>query len=146
MERRSSKLERIGMTTIETEKRISPNSPEQLFSFLTDMNNFEKLMPEGKIEKWESSGDQCEFTIKGMARIGLKKEATEAPSKIKISSFGKVPFTFSLDINLKEQASQQTEVGMVFNGEINPFMKMMVEKPLRNFFDYLVKKASEITI
>ncbi|MBL4710744.1 MAG: SRPBCC family protein [Flavobacteriales bacterium] len=134
------------MTTIETEKRISSNSPEQLFAFLTDMNNFEKLMPEGKIEKWESSDDQCEFTIKGMARIGLKKESVEAPSKINISSFGKVPFTFTLDINIKELADQQTEVSMVFNGDINPFMKMMVEKPLRNFFDFLVKKATEITI
>lgn len=134
------------MTTIETEKRISSNSPEQVFTFLTDMNNFEKLMPEGKIEKWESSEDQCEFTIKGMARIGLKKESAEAPNKIKISSFGKVPFTFDLDINLQELADQQTEIFMVFNGDINPFMKMMVEKPLRNFFDYLVKKASEITI
>lgn len=134
------------MTTIETEKKISPNSPEQLFAFLTDMNNFEKLMPEGKIEKWSSTEDQCEFTIKGMARIGLKKENTEAPNKIKISSFGKVPFTFDLDINLKEEAANQTEVGMVFNGDINPFMKMMVEKPLRNFFNYLVTKAAEIKL
>ena len=47
------------MTTIETEKKISPNSPEQIFAFLNDMNNFEKLMPEGKIEKWESTEDQC---------------------------------------------------------------------------------------
>ena len=134
------------MTTIETEKKVSPNSPEQLFTFLTDMNNFEKLMPEGKIEKWESTEDQCEFTIKGMARIGLKKESTEAPNKIIISSFGKVPFPFKLDINLREQAEKQTEVSMVFNGEINPFMKMMVEKPLRNFFNYLVTKASETNL
>ena len=100
-------------------------------------------MPEGKIEKWESTEDQCEFTIKGMARIGLKKESAEAPHHLKVSSFGKVPFTFDLDINLKEQAEQQTEVSMTFNGDINPFMKMMVEKPLRNFFNYLVTKAAE---
>ncbi len=131
------------MTTIETEKKISPNSAEQIFNFLNDMNNFETLMPEGKIEKWESSEDQCEFTIKGMARIGLKKETTNAPNHMKISSFGKVPFTFDLDINLKEQADHQTEVSMVFNGDINPFMKMMVEKPLRNFFNFLVTKAAE---
>ena len=131
------------MTTIETEKKISPNSPEQIFAFLNDMNNFEKLMPEGKIEKWDSTEDQCEFTIKGMARIGLKKESAEAPHHLKVSSFGKVPFTFDLDINLKEQAEQQTEVSMTFNGDINPFMKMMVEKQLRNFFNYLVTKAAE---
>ena len=134
------------MTTIETEKKISQNSAEQIFNFLNDMNNFESLMPEGKIEKWESSEDQCEFTIKGMARIGLKKESTNAPNHMKVSSFGKVPFTFDLDIHLKEQADHQTEVSMVFNGDINPFMKMMVEKPLRNFFNFLVTKAAETKI
>ena len=60
------------MTTIETEKKISPNSIDKLFAFLTDMNNFERLMPADKIEKWNSTTDQCEFTIKGMTRIGLK--------------------------------------------------------------------------
>lgn len=134
------------MTTIETEKKISPNSAEQIFNFLNDMNNFESLMPEGKIEKWESSEDQCEFTIKGMARIGLKKESTNAPNHMKVSSFGKVPFTFDLDIHLKEQTDNQTEVSMVFHGDINPFMKMMVEKPLRNFFNYLVTEAAKTRI
>ena len=134
------------MTTIETEKKISPNSQEQLFSFLTDMNNFERLMPADKIEKWESTADQCEFTIKGMARIGLKKESVETPSKIMISSFGKVPFTFSLNINLVENTQTETEVSIIFNGDINPFMKMMVEKPLRNFFNMLVDKASQLSL
>jgi hypothetical protein len=81
-----------------------------------------------------------------MARIGLKKEQTEAPSKISISSFGKVPFKFDLDIHLSEMEGEQTEVSMIFNGDINPFMKMMVEKPLRNFFNMLVSKAAELKL
>jgi len=134
------------MTTIETEKKISPNSIESLFGFLTDMNNFEQLMPADKIEKWSSTTEDCEFTIKGMSRIGLKKESEESPSKIVISSFGKVPFTFNLDINLVAIGPEQTETSMVFNGDINPFMKMMVEKPLRNFFNMLVDKASSLSV
>lgn len=134
------------MTTIETEKKTSPNSIEPLFGFLSDLNNLEKLMPTEKIEKWESSQDQCEFTIKGMARIGLKKEGAEAPNKITISSFGKVPFTFNLDILLEQEAVEQTQVQMIFKGDINPFMKMMVEKPLRNFFNMLVDKAAELKL
>ena len=91
-------------------------------------------MPEGKIEKWESTEDQCEFVIKGMARIGLRKTLLKLQIKLNFTTFGKVPFEFDLDIHLKEIAEKQTEVGMIFNGEINPFMKMMVEKPLRLTF------------
>jgi hypothetical protein len=134
------------MTRIETEHKISSNSQKQMFDFLTDLNNFEKLMPEGKIEKWSSDENQCEFTIKGMARIGLKKESAIENNLIKISSFGKVPFTFTLDININEQEDSKSEAFMVFEGDINPFMKMMVEKPLGNFFNMLVSKASELSL
>lgn len=134
------------MTVIDTEKKISPNSILSLYNFLIDMNNFEKLMPTDKIEKWDSSEDQCEFTIKGMARIGLKKIESKEPTFIKIESFGKVPFTFTLDILLNEVADDQTEAQIHFEGDINPFMKLMVEKPLGNFFNMLVDKASKLNL
>lgn len=134
------------MTRIETEHKTSNNTQEQLFNFLTDLNNFEQLMPEGKIEKWSSDKDQCEFTIKGMARIGLKKESVVEHELIKISSFGKVPFSFQLDIHIQETEDSKANAYMVFEGDINPFMKMMVEKPLTNFFNMLVNKATEISL
>ena len=134
------------MTIIDTEKKTSPNSIQALYNFLIDMNNFERLMPADKIEKWDSTEDQCEFTIKGMARIGLRKIDSNEPELIKIESFGKVPFTFTLDINLKELAESETEASIHFEGDINPFMKLMVEKPLSNFFNMLVDKATTISL
>ncbi len=134
------------MTTIDTDKKVSPNNIKALYSFLIDMNNFEKLMPSDKIEKWESSEEQCEFTIKGMARIGLKRIEENEPTSIKIESFGKVPFTFTLDILLNELAEKETEAQIHFEGDINPFMKLMVEKPLSNFFNMLVDKATQLSL
>jgi carbon monoxide dehydrogenase subunit G len=134
------------MTTIETKKETSPNSTQKLFDFLTNMNNFEQLMPEDKIEKWSADEGQCEFTIKGMARIGLKIVSTEEPNKITIESFGKVPFPFTLEVFLDEISADETEAHMVFKGEINAFMKMMVEKPLKNFFNMLVDKAAGLKL
>lgn len=133
------------MTRIETNHELSSNTQEKLFQFLSDLNNFEQLMPEGKIEKWSSNADECEFTIKGMARIGLKKESATPNNLIKIKSFGKVPFNFDLDIYLEEKEAK-TEVYMIFNGDINAFMKMMVEKPLTNFFNILVTTASKLDL
>jgi hypothetical protein len=134
------------MTIIETEKKVSKNSVDKLFAFLFNMNNFEKLMPADKIEKWESSEEQCEFTIKGMARIGLKREESQEPDWIKLSSFGKVPFKFNLKINLESVSEEESSAQIHFEGDINPFMKMMVEKPLKNFFNMLVDKAAELKL
>lgn len=134
------------MTVIETEKETSPNSAEKLFNFLTDMNNFERLMPQDKIEKWSSDSESCEFTIKGMSRIGLKQKSTTPYSKIEIESYGKVPFPFTLEVFLKDIDENNCETSMTFTGEINAFMKLLVEKPLRNFFNMLVKEASNISL
>lgn len=134
------------MTTIETKHETTKTSAEKLFSYLSDMNNYEQLMPEGKIEKWQSEQDHCEFTIKGMARIGMQVEETEGPRLVKIKSFGKVPFPFDLNIHLNPIDDQSAELFMVFNGEINAFMRMMVEKPLTNFFNMLVDKAANLTL
>ena len=134
------------MTTIETEKSISPNNISLLYGFLTDLSNYEKLMPSDKIENWEANQEQCSFVIKGMSRIGLKLKDSEHPNKVILESNGKVPFDFELQLLLREQAEEQTAVQIIFHGKINPFMKMMVEQPLKNFFDQLVKKASDIKL
>jgi len=134
------------MTVIETKKGISPNPIDKLYGFLLDMNNFETLIPKDKIEKWSATDEQCEFTIKGMARIGLIRVDQTPSTMIKIESFGKVPFDFSLHIEMYPVDDNHTETQMIFKGEINAFMKMMVEKPLTNFFNMLVDKATELSL
>lgn len=134
------------MTKIETKKGLSPNAAEKLFHFLSDMNNFEQLMPEDRIEKWASTEEQCEFNIKGMAHIGLKRVASTPFNQIIIESFGKVPFSFTLELMLDEKEENSTEVSMLFQGDINAFMKIIVEKPLTNFFNMLVDKASKLNL
>jgi len=134
------------MTIIDTDNKQSSNGVQALYDFLIDMNNFEVLMPENKIEKWSSSTEECEFTIKGMARIGLKRIGSTEPNIIKLETFGKVPFQFNLDILLNESSGDGTDIQIHFEGDINPFMKLMVEKPLTNFFNMLVEKAANLSL
>ena len=109
-----------------------------------DMNNFEQLFPEDKIEDWESTEENCSMKIKSMGSLGLKRVASTANSLIYLDSYGKTPFKFTLNIFLSEIESKSCQVHLVFDGEINPFMKMMIEKPLIEFFNGLVIKLSKI--
>lgn len=132
------------MTTIES-KIVTVNSPrENVFNFLTDFNNFEKLVPQDKISDYKSTSDSCSFVINGMATIGMKIESTTPPSHIKVVSHGKNPFDFTMDIQLEEAPDNKSTAQIIFNGNINPFLKMMVEKPLTNFFNMLVDKLAEV--
>ncbi|MBR9831678.1 hypothetical protein GYB57_06000 [bacterium] len=131
---------------IETTKVTSPNSQKALFNFLADLNNLEQLMPEGKIENWKSDTESCEFGIKGMAKIGLKIIDRKPYNEINIESFGKAPFKFKLNIFIEEETATSAKAQMVFDGDVNPFMKMMIEKPLSNFFNMLTAKAGELKL
>ena len=44
----------------------------QIYSFITDFNNFKDLIPEGKVTGWESSEDECSFNVDPLGRTGLR--------------------------------------------------------------------------
>lgn len=124
------------MATFSSKKVAVTASSNDIFNFLSDLNNLQKLMPEDKIDQWQSDVETCSFQIKGLAKIGMKLDSSEENKLIHIVSNGKNPFDFTLDIHLKEQDSV-TESQLVFEGKMNAFMKMMAEKPLTNFFNLL---------
>ena len=100
-------------------------------------------MPE-QVANWQSTENDCSFTIKGMATIGMKIIEKIPNSLIKITSNGKVPFDFTLNVHLTETSPVQTTGQIIFESDLNPMMAMMVEKPLRNFFNVLAGKMKEM--
>jgi hypothetical protein len=48
-----------------------------------------------------------------------------------------------LDVHLDESAGATT-AWQVFRAELNPFIKMMVEKPLQNLFDHIADRMKAI--
>lgn len=115
----------------------------KIFSFLTNFNNFQKLMPP-QVTNWQSTENDCSFTLSGMATIGMKIVEKTPNSLIKVSSNGKVPFDFTLDILFTETSPTQCIGQFIFDADLNPMMKMMVEKPLGKFFNLLAEKLKEV--
>jgi len=131
------------MTKIESDKVDINKSAESIYNYLCDFRNFEKLMP-SQVSNWEATPDTCSFTINGMATIGMKIIEKVPFSKIIISSNGKVPFEFKLFVFMDAKDSNNTVGQITFESDLNPMMKMMVEKPLGNFFNMLAKKLADI--
>lgn len=133
----------MSLTKIESEKVDINNSAENIYNYLSNFKNFEFLMP-AQVTNWEATSEECSFTINGMATIGMKIIEKIPNSKIVISSNGKVPFDFKLFVHITEKGAN-TSIGQInFESELNPMMKMMVEKPLGNFFNMLAKKMADI--
>lgn len=129
------------MTKIESEKVGVNSSAKNVFDFLSNFNNFQKLMPT-QVTNWASTENDCSFTINGMATIGMKMLEKTPCSLIKITASGKTPFSFHLNVYL-EDAAEKCNAQLIFEADLNPMLKIMVEKPLTNFFNILAKKLQE---
>ena len=124
---------------IDSNKVIVGADVQEVFDFLIDMNNIIHLLPQDKISDFKSTTDDCSFKVQGGVVISLIKSDTEGNEKIHMKSGENSPFPFTLTINLSDQESK-TEGFIHFDGQVNMFLKMMVEKPLTNLFNYMSDK------
>ena len=118
-------------------------SAEYIFNALTDVKNFEKLMPES-IAKFEVTGDDSFiFALKGMPEIKLKqKEATPNSLVVLGAASDKLPFT--LTGNLTEVDANNTTIELTFEGSFNPMMAMMIKGPISKFIEALAGNMNKL--
>lgn len=128
---------------LESPKVKVPQSAEYIFNALTDVKNFEKLMPES-IAKFEVTGDDSFiFALKGMPEIKLKqKDKTPFSNVVLGAASDKLPFT--LTGNITEIDANNAEVQLLFEGSFNPMMAMMVKGPIGKFIEALAGNMNKL--
>lgn len=127
------------MTRIESKQVDIAKPAAQVYAFLQDMNNFQQLLPQDRISEWKSDGTSCSFKVQGAATIGLKLDGGTPHTVVRMVSSERSPFPFTLTVNLEERGDS-THAGQVFEADLNPFIKMMVESPLKHLFDHIADK------
>lgn len=122
-------------------RKIMLNKPvAELVELLKDPQQYEQLMPDG-LQKFEAIADGFKFSLKGMPEIALKVgEVNENKATLRSASSS---LDFELTTAMNAVSENQTEIQMFFEGKFNPFIKMMVEKPLQNFMDALTDKIEK---
>lgn len=128
---------------LESSKVQVAKSAEYVFEALTDVKNFEKLMPDS-IAKFEVIDEQSfVFALKGMPEIKLKQKEQVAPSKVVLGAASdKLPFTLIGDITPVD--GNNSEVQLHFEGSFNPMMAMMVKGPIGNFIQALASNMNKL--
>ena len=124
---------------IESEKVTIESSPEKIFNFIGNFDNFSALLPE-KVENWQSTGDSCSFEVKGLATLGLRITERIPFTKVTMTGEGKLPFDFTLAAIMHETSPQQSEVQLIIDSDMSQFIAMMAANPLKDFINALVNK------
>lgn len=107
---------------------------QQVFDFLSQVANFEELMPENTQKFEPIDSDSFVFALKGMPEIKLRKVSEEAPRSIVLGAASD-KLNFSLRAAIQE--GNPCSVQLHFDGEFNAMMSMMIKAPLTNFINTL---------
>ncbi len=129
------------MQLISNEVEI-PSNPEEVLNFISTPSHIEKLLPLDKISDFKSDETMCSFKVQGGIIITLVQNGREGNDKLFLKSGEKSPFPFTLTIHA-ESTPNGTKGFIEFNGEVNAFLKLMVEKPLSALFNYMSDKLKE---
>ena len=129
---------------IEIAKKTLQKSNQEVFDFLTDIKNFEALMPDN-INTFEVLDENTfRFALSGMPEIVLRLKEKHPYDKVVLGAASeKLPFTLTAEIqSLSENESQ---VGLSFEGQFNAMMAMMIKSPITNFMETLSKNMDNIS-
>jgi hypothetical protein len=128
---------------IPSKKVLVQKSAQELSEHLSDVKNFEALMPEN-ISKFEIiREDAFVFALKGMPDIALEVKEVIAGSKVVLGAISdKIPF--QLTGNITEVTDSSSEAELLFSGDFNPMMAMMVKGPITKFLETLSTNMEQI--
>ncbi|MFD2599365.1 SRPBCC family protein [Sphingobacterium corticis] len=114
-----------------------------VYTFLSDLNNHEQLMPDN-IYNWSSTVDEAQFTIKNMAKLALKISQRVENKELVCVPSSDAPFEVSLHWKMEEAAEGQTKATFVIEAQLNMMMKMMASGPLQKLVDHQVARLKEV--
>ena len=126
---------------LEGRKIIVNKSASELESMLRKPEDYKNLMPES-LQSFEARENGFKFGLKGMPEIALKID--EVNDKGVVLKSASSSLDFELKGTMNALSENQTEVQLLFEGKFNPFIKMMVEKPLKKFIEALTDSIEKL--
>lgn len=113
-------------------------SKSEIISFLSNAENLWLILPQEKISDFKANENSCSFKVQGGIIISLVEDGHDS-NKLFLKSGEKTPFPFTLTVFLDEK-NDKTQGYLLFDGEVKPFLKLLVEKPLTALFNYMSEK------
>jgi len=134
------------MTEFVSEIKTIAHSSDSIYRMLSDLSNLERLkglIPEDKISDMTYDRDSCTVTVNPVGKQTFRIVDREENKAIKLTAETS-PIPVFLWIQLVEAESEVTKMKLTIRAELNPFMKAMAEKPLREGIEKLATIVASI--
>ncbi len=134
-----------------TEKYISETKfitapQERVYDRLSNLENLEEYFdpiridelkknypdaPDIKLDNFRATADECSFTVSSVGKIGVQITEREPSKLIKLTGSQTIPFKFTCWVQLLPTGPKTSKVKITLQAELNPMIKMMVDKHLK---------------
>ncbi len=131
------------MTKFESSEKIIKVNRSNVYRFISDINNFNALVPGDTVRDFEVDRDGCRFTVDGLGEVGVRVISREPEKKIMFESEGNVPFRINLLIELEEPDPDATLLKLILEADLNMMMKMVAQTPLENGVEEIASRLSD---
>jgi carbon monoxide dehydrogenase subunit G len=132
------------MIQLESKTGIVKGSQEKVFTYLSDFRNFSSLMPKERLSDLEISQDKIRFGLQGLGTVGLMIRDKMPFSGLTITATEDSSADFTFHVHIHEAGSNQSEVTLKLQANLNLFLEMMAKAPLQQFVDMIVDKLSDV--
>jgi len=129
------------MTEFVSEVKTILHSDADVYRVLSDPRNLQKVkgeLPEDQIRDLTFDEDSISFRVDPIGAVRFLVIEREPYKLVKLQS-EKLPFDVFLWIQLVAKGEKDTRLRLTLRAELNPFIRGMVEKPMRE----MLEKMSE---
>jgi hypothetical protein len=115
-------------------------SAREVFTFVTDIRNFERFIPMDTINNWKAEKESCSFSVSMLGTVSFRLAEKDLYSRVVFDGDALKKNDFSLVLNISGSDQNVSEVKVSLSADLNPMMKMMAAKPIGQFLEMLVKE------
>lgn len=120
-------------------------SQQTVYAAVNDVEKYKDYMPSGRI--FVRYGRRLRYALvflyhRGDARDqdGAQRSRTFFPGGVCYADGGKI----SLEVRIEALSDKQSSVQVAIEADVNPMLRMMVERPLRRFLEDLSEKIGQV--
>ena len=133
------------MTSFESRKGKVQCTPEEAFTFVTDLRHFRQFIPEGKVESLTLEKESCYFAVPAVGGVNVKLAEKRPFQNVIYEGNALNGNKFSLQLEISDPNNGNAEVKVSLEAELNPLLRMMVSGPVNQFLETLIKEMEKFT-
>jgi len=130
-------------STFESRTANAKCTAEQLFHFVTDLRNFKRFIPEGKFSDLVIEKDSCSFNVSMLGRVMIRISGMKEFTEVGFTGNAMQINEFTLDLRFQDSEPGNSQIRVIFQAHLNPFLKMLAEEPIKRFIETIAAEMEK---